>query len=302
MHIEKIINPLLSLVLAPLLFGIINRTKALFAGRTGQPLLQSYYDLWKLFRKGAVYSKTTSWVFRLGPIVGLSVVIAATALVPSGGLPAIIAFDGDVILFAYLFGLMRFFTVLTALDTGSSFEGMGASREVMFSALTEPAFLVGLAAISKQTHSLSLTGMLAVADTALWSHIGPVQLLVAFSVFIVFLAENSRMPVDDPNTHLELTMIHEVMVLDNSGADLGFITYAAAIKMWLLSTVLVGILVPHNGNAWIDISTAVAAVFILAVLVGVVESSMARLKLLHVPQILLIANALSILALILVLR
>jgi len=302
MHIEKIINPLLTLVLAPLLFGIINRTKALFAGRTGQPLLQSYYDLWKLFRKGAVYSKTTSWVFRLGPIVGLAVVISATALVPSGGLPAIIAFDGDVILFAYLFGLMRFFTVLTALDTGSSFEGMGASREVMFSALTEPAFLVGLAAISKQTHSLSLTGMLAGADTALWSHIGPVQLLVAFSVFIVFLAENSRMPVDDPNTHLELTMIHEVMVLDNSGADLGFITYAAAIKMWLLSTVLVGILVPHNGNAWIDISTAVAAVFILAVLVGVVESSMARLKLLHVPQLLLIANALSILALILVLR
>jgi formate hydrogenlyase subunit 4 len=302
MHIEKIINPLLMLVLAPLLFGIINRTKAVFAGRTGQPLLQSYYDIWKLFCKGAVYSKTTSWIFRLGPIVGFAVVVAAATLMPLGGLPAIVAFDGDFILFAYLFGLMRFFTVLTALDTGSSFEGMGASREVMFSALAEPAFLVGLAAISKQTHSLSLTGMLAGPDTALWSQIGPALLLVAFSVFIVFLAENSRMPVDDPNTHLELTMIHEVMVLDNSGPDLGFITYAATIKMWLLGTVLVGILVPHNGNVWIDISTAVGAIFMLAVLVGVVESSMARLKLLHVPQFLLIANALSILALILVLR
>jgi formate hydrogenlyase subunit 4 len=302
MHIEKIINLFLMLVLAPLLFGIINRTKAIFAGRTGQPLLQSYYDLWKLFSKGAVYSKTTSWVFRLGPIVGLAVVISAAALVPSGRLPAIVAFDGDFILFAYLFGLMRFFTVLTALDTGSSFEGMGASREVMFSALAEPAFLVGLAAISKQTHLLSLTGMLAGPDTALWGQIGPVLLLVAFSVFIVFLAENSRMPVDDPNTHLELTMIHEVMVLDNSGPDLGFITYAATIKMWLLGTVLVGILVPYNGNVWIDIGTAVGAIFMLAVLVGVVESSMARLKLLHVPQLLLIANALSILALILVLR
>jgi formate hydrogenlyase subunit 4 len=302
MHIEKIINPLLMMVLSPLLFGIIHKTKAIFTGRTGQPLLQSYYDLWKLFNKGAVYSKTTSWVFRLGPIVGLAVVVAAAALVPFGRLPAMVAFDGDFILFAYLFGLMRFFTVLTALDTGSSFEGMGASREVMFSALAEPAFLVGLAVISKQTHSLSLTGMFAGTDTALWSHLGPAQLLVACAVFIVFLAENSRMPVDDPNTHLELTMIHEVMVLDNSGPDLGFITYSAAIKMWLLGTVLVGILFPHNGNAWIDISTAVGAVFILAVLAGVVESSMARLKLLHVPQLLLIANALSILALILVLR
>ena len=302
MYIEKILNPLVVLVLAPLLFGIINKTKAVFAGRTGQPLLQSYYDLWKLFNKGAVYSQTSSWVFRLGPIVGLAVVFTAAALVPFGRLPAVIAFDGDVILFAYLFGLMRFFTVLSALDTGSAFEGMGASREVMFSALAEPAFLIGLAAISAQRHSLSLTGMFSGTGTVLGDPIGPVQLLVAFSIFIVFLAENSRMPIDDPNTHLELTMIHEVMVLDNSGPDFGFITYASALKMWLLGAMLVGILVPGNGNVWIDMSISIVAVFVLAVLVGVVESSMARLRLLHIPQLLLIANALSILALILVLR
>ncbi|MBN1435531.1 MAG: NADH-quinone oxidoreductase subunit H [Sedimentisphaerales bacterium] len=302
MHLERIINLLLVIVLSPLIFGIINRTKAIFAGRTGQPLLQSYYDLWKLFNKGAVYSQTTSWVFRLGPIVGLAVVFATATLVPLGRLPAVIAFDGDIILFAYLFGLMRFFTVISALDTGSAFEGMGASREVMFSALAEPAFLIGLAAISAQRHSLSLTGMFTGADTAFGAYILPVQLLVSFSIFIVFLAENSRIPVDDPNTHLELTMIHEVMVLDNSGPDFGFITYSSALKMWLLGAVLVGVLVPSNGNVWIDMSLSVVSIFVLAVLVGIVESSMARLKLLRVPQLLLIANALSILALILVLR
>jgi len=121
---------LFGLMFAPLLLGIINRTKALFAGRRGMPLFQLYYDVWKLLRKGAVYSRTTTWIFRAGPIVGLAAVVAAMALV---------AFPGDSILFAYLLGLMRFFTMIAALDTGSSFEGMGASREVQFSALIEPA-------------------------------------------------------------------------------------------------------------------------------------------------------------------
>ncbi len=130
---------LFGLMFAPLLLGIINRTKALFAGRRGMPLFQLYYDVWKLLRKGAVYSRTTTWIFRAGPIVGLAAVVAAMALVPFGKMPALVAFPGDLILFAYLLGLMRFFTMIAALDTGSSFEGMGASREVQFSALIEPA-------------------------------------------------------------------------------------------------------------------------------------------------------------------
>ena len=139
MRLAPLIPLLFGLMFAPLLLGIINRTKALFAGRRGMPLLQLYYDVWKLLRKGAVYSRATTWVFGAGPIVGLAAVVAAMALVPFGKMPALVAFPGDLILFAYLLGLMRFFTMIAALDTGSSFEGMGASREVQFSALIEPA-------------------------------------------------------------------------------------------------------------------------------------------------------------------
>ena len=138
------VHILLALALAPLLLGVINRTKAFFAGRNGQPLFQLYYDLAKLLRKGAVYSRTTSWVFRAGPIVGLAAVVLATAIVPLAGVGAPLAFAGDLVLFAYLLGLMRFFTVIAALDTGSAFEGMGASREVQFSALAEPVLFLSL--------------------------------------------------------------------------------------------------------------------------------------------------------------
>lgn len=140
----------LALVLSPLLLGVINRTKAVFAGRRGAPLLQPYYDLAKLLRKGAVYSRTTTWVFRFGPVVTLAGLIAVVGLVPLGGIKALAAFPGDLILFAYIMGLGRFFTVLAALDTGSAFEGMGASREVQFSALSEPALLLGLGTLAAQ--------------------------------------------------------------------------------------------------------------------------------------------------------
>ena len=208
MQTEAFMNFFLGLVFAPLLGGIINRTKAAFAGRTGQPLLQPYYDLYKNFRKGAVYSTTTSWLFRAGPIAGLASVIVALALVPVNGSTAPLAFTGDLILFAYALGLMRFFTVLAALDTGSSFEGMGASREVFFSALAEPALLLGLATVARRAGTLSLSELLAATSVT-----SPELVLVLAALGIVFLCENARIPFDDPNTHLELTMIHEVMVL-----------------------------------------------------------------------------------------
>jgi formate hydrogenlyase subunit 4 len=296
----KLANPILGIIIAPFLLGVINRTKAVFAGRTGQPLLQPYYDIWKLLRKGAVYSRTTSWIFRTGPVLGLAVTLTAALLIPFGGMPAAISFKGDLILFIYLFGLMRFFTVISAMDTGSSFEGMGASREVTFSALSEPALLIGLAAIAKCTGYISLTQMFSSVVPGLWLSSGPAIVLVGCALLIVFLAENCRIPVDDPNTHLELTMIHEVMVLDHGGPDLGFILYSAALKMWLLGQVLVGITVPvHTGNIWLDTSAAMGAMLMLAVLVGIIESSMARLRLLHVPQLLIGATTLSVLALVL---
>jgi formate hydrogenlyase subunit 4 len=303
MNAIPLINFFLALILAPLLLGVINRTKAIYAGRRGQPLLQVYFDLWKLVHKGAAYSQTTTWVFRAGPVIGLAAVLGALLLAPFAGASGILAFSGDILLLAYFLGVMRFFTVLAALDTGSSFEGMGASREVLFSALAEPAFLLGLAALARETGSFSLSGIFPAISTALWLQAGPVLALVAAALLIVFLAENARIPVDDPNTHLELTMIHEVMVLDHSGPDFAFILYGGALKMWVLGAFIINTVVPvRTGNPWLDIGPAVAGMFCLAVLVGVIESSMARLRLLRVPLLLVGATVLSALAFVLILR
>lgn len=299
MHIADCANLVLGTVLAPLLLGIITRTKAIFAGRAGQPLLQAYYDIYKNLCKGAVYSKTTSWIFRAGPPVGLASSLVALSMVPVNGFVAPLAFTGDVLLFAYVLGLMRFFTVLAALDTGSSFEGMGASREVFFSALAEPALLLGLATVARRAETLSLSQLLAAT-----SAVSPEFVLVIASLCIVFLCENARIPFDDPGTHLELTMIHEAMILDHSGPDFGIIQYSAALKAWVLGSLIVGMALPAAGDAlwWLNIAAALAGMIMLAVAVGIVESAMARLQLLRVPQLLVAAGALSAFAFILAIR
>lgn len=294
---QSLINFFLAVVFAPLLIGLINRTKAWFAGRRGQPLFQLYYDLAKLARKGAVYSRTTGWLFRAGPAVGLAAAIVAAALVPFGGAPGLIRFDGDLVLFAYCFGLMRFLTVLGALDTGSSFQGMGASREVTFSALAEPAMFLALAALVRRTESLSLSGIYAGIDVEVWRTSPALLLLVIGTLVVVLLAENSRIPVDDPNTHLELTMIHEVMVLDHGGADFGFILYGGAVKLWAMSALISGLIVPGHFGPWCGTLSGVLCMFVLAMVVGIIESVMARLRLLRVPQLLVGGAALSAVAL-----
>lgn len=293
----------LALVLAPLLPGVINRTKAVVAGRRGQPLLQLYFDLWKLARKGAVYSRTTTWVFRLAPSIGLAAVLGALLVVPFGAFPATLGFTGDVLLVAGLLALMRWATVLGALDTGSSFEGMGASREVQFAALAEPAWLLAFAVLACQTARTSLTGIASELSFGAFPTAGPALALVAAALVIVLLAENARIPVDDPNTHLELTMIHEVMVLDYSGPDLAFVLYGAALKLWVFASLVVAVVLPiHTGHVWIDLPAALGGVAALGVLIGLIESVMARLRLLVVPQLLVGASALAITALLLVLR
>ena len=291
------------LVLGPFLLGVINRTKAIFAGRRGVPLLQAYYDLGKLLRKGAVYSRTTTWVFRAAPVVGLASVVTALTLVPVSGTPAPLSFSGDLILFAYCLGLMRFFTVIAALDTGSAFEGMGASREVQFSALVEPALIMGLATLARATGSLSLTGIFSGMAGSTWLAAGPALVLVSVALFVVCLAENARIPVDDPNTHLELTMIHEVMVLDYSGPDLAMILYGASLKLWLLGALVVNVLLSFLGlSGAAALAGFAAGMILLAVVIGGVESVMARLSLLKVPQLLMGAGALCVLAFVLVVR
>jgi formate hydrogenlyase subunit 4 len=293
----------LLLLLPPLLLGVVNRVKALVAGRRGPPLLQPYLDIAKLLRKGAVYSRTTTWVFRAGPAVGLAAVATAGTLLPVAGEPAVAAFAGDFVLFAYLLALARFFTALAALDTGSSFEGMGAAREVSFASVAEPALFLVLVALARATGTLSLSGMLGPALAPAWRQSAPALLLAAIALFVVTLAENARIPVDDPNTHLELTMIHEVMVLDHSGPDLAFILYGASMKLFLFGALFTRLVVGFRfEQLWLAEAAFVAGLLAFAALVGLTESVMARLRLTRVPQMLVGASVLSVFALVLLLR
>ncbi len=288
-----VLHLLAALLLAPLFPGVINRVKARFAGRQGAPLFQLYFDLAKLLKKGAVFSTTSTWLFRAGSAGVLATSLAALVFVPAWGCPSLIHFQGDFILFAYLLGLGRFLTMLAALDTGSAFEGMGASREAFFSALAEPALLLGLAVLAGFSHSLSLQGIyLSIPGVPL-----PALLFLLVAFGIIFLAENARIPVDDPNTHLELTMIHEVMVLDHSGPDLALIEYAGALRLWATGLLVVGLLPIRTELPLLDLADAIFLLFAWAVVVGVVESSMARLRINRVPLLLGVAFVLSVLSL-----
>ena len=301
--VHAVIHVVLVVLLPPLLLGVVNKTKAAFAGRVGPPWLQAYYDLAKLLRKGSVFSRTTTWVFRAGPVVALVTALFAALIVPLGAHPAPIAFAGDFVLFAYLLGLGRFFTVAAALDTGSAFEGMGGAREATFSCLAEPALFFGLLVLARASGSLSLTEMLGVSVGATWAIAGAALVAVATSFFVVLLAENSRIPFDDPNTHLELTMVHEVMVLDHGGPLLGLILYGAAVKLFVFAALVVGIAAPLGGvDPWLAWPAFVASLLGLAVAIGVVESVMARLRLVQVPALLLAACLMSAFGVLLLVR
>jgi formate hydrogenlyase subunit 4 len=295
----------LALVLggAPLMPALAGRTVAFLTGRRGAPLLQPYRDLWKLLRKGAVYSRTTTWIFRLAPAGVLGAVLVAAGLLPLDGRAGLAGFAGDMLVFAGLMAFARLTLVLAALDTGSSFEGMGASRELGFSSFTEPALFLCLAALTLATGELSLGGMLGVPLARGWAEAPASLAMVGVSLFIVLLAEASRGPVDDPATHLELTMIHEVAILDHGGPDLGLLLYASALKFALFGALVAGVLLPRAGwpDAW-AVAVLVPALAGVAVLVGVMESIMARLRLVQVPQLLVGAAALATLGVILRVR
>ena len=287
----------LSLVLAPALTGLINRVKAFFAGRCGQPLLQPYHDIFKLLRKGVVYSNTVSWIFQAAPLVGICATLCAATIVPFAGTKAPLNFTGDMILFAYLLALGRFFTVLAAMDTASSFEGMGASRELQFSALAEPAFILGMAALAFIGREISLTDAFLMIDPERWLECPAPLILLTGALFVVALVESCRVPFDNPNTHLELTMVHEAMILDNSGPDLGIITYTACLKLWLLSSLAVMTLIPlRTGQFLYDLLAYLCGMLLAGLLIGAIESTMARFRFIKIPQALVGASALSLLA------
>jgi formate hydrogenlyase subunit 4 len=285
---------LLIVVVAPLLMlGLVGVVKARLVGRRGPPLLQPLHDIFKLLRKGAVYSTTTTGVFVAGPVLSLASAMVAGLLVPFGSYCAPLSFAGDMFLFAYLLGLGRFFTMAAALDTGSAFEGMGASREAAFSALAEPALFLCLMALCMPVGASSVSAAVLAAHSPGLAH--PVLLMTGCSLAVVLVVEAARIPVDDPNTHLELTMVHEAMVLDHSGPDLAFIQHGYAIKLFVLGALLVHFVVriPHG---WQGTVCLLAGEALVAVLIGVVESTMARLRLVRVPQFLIGASVIAAVA------
>ncbi|HEY5492785.1 MAG TPA: NADH-quinone oxidoreductase subunit H [Gemmatimonadaceae bacterium] len=279
------------LVLAPLLPGIINKVKAWVAGRRGPPVLQLYYDLARLWRKRVVMSVLASPAFIVGPAVAWVAVAVATLMVPLGPAGATLSFRGDVILMLYLLALARFATAWAAMETGSAFEGMGAAREVSYAVLAEAAMIAAMLTLSVQTGSVSLSTMLAPS-------VGTSAVLLAVGLFTVLLAENCRVPFDDPATHLELTMIHEVMVLDHSGPPLAVILHGASMKLLLFTVLLTQAVLPMGTFSPLVASLVlVAGVLAVTIGVGLVGSFLARFAFRRVPLLLTTSVLLCVFAL-----
>ena len=296
------------LLVMPFVFtGIINKVKALWEGRKGAGIMQPFFEFIKLLQKGEVISTTSTLIFRLAPAITLASVITAGMLAPlAGGLPLIGLNTADAgtvsfVIFAYLLGTGRFFSVIGAMDTGSSFEGLGASREASFGALVEPAFFIllgTLALINGSPSSLQTPPGSFISAPA-----GPVHfriiitVLTASALFIMLLTEGCRVPVDDPATHLELTMVHEVMALDNSGPGLAFLNYAAGMKMVIIASIIAAIILPSNAGTPAALAMWAGFEILAAVIVGTLESFTARLRMAHVFQFILVMSSLALIAL-----
>jgi formate hydrogenlyase subunit 4 len=291
--LEIILRLALWLLLAPLLPGIINKVKAWVAGRQGPPVLQLYFDLARLWKKSVVLSTLASPGFVAGPAVAWVALVGAALLVPLGPAGGALSFKGDVLLLVYLLAAARFCIAWAALETGSAFEGMGAAREVSYAVLTEAALITAILSLSVQTGSVVLNNMLAQSS-------GAGAVLLAAGLFSVLLAENCRVPFDDPNTHLELTMIHEVMVLDHSGPPLAVVLHGAAVKLLLFAVLLSEAVLPMGRLAPFAAAAAlVGAVAVVTVGVGLVESLLARFAFRRVPLLLTTAFLLCLFALLL---
>lgn len=293
--LQGIISVVGILFLAPMFAGLVNKLKAIFTGRIGAPILQPYYDLKRLLRKETINAGSSSFISVISPVINLVAVVIAAAMLPIGLAHPVISFDGDIILFAYVLGLARFFQILAAMDIGSSFEGMGAAREAAFAIFAEPiffftlgsiAFMSGLTSIYDIYHSIRLDNVTYIIFI----------IVCSTSAFILAVTECSRMPVDDPNTHLELTMIHEVMILDNSGVDLFLYQYSSYIKLFIYAILETSFFYPFGVKSYtVGIVIFVVVIAILSVTLAVVETVTSRFKMKNIPQYLLFATAIGIL-------
>jgi len=278
---------------SPLLVGVIRKVKARLQGRRGASIFQPYADIRKLLAKEVVVSENTSWIFHFTPYLLATTMLFSALIVPVLTTRAPLGFMGNIIALMYLFLLGTFFLALAGLDAGSAFGGMGSSREVAIAALAEPTVLIAIFGIALRAGTTSLDGIItrSVADPLLMLNAG--HLLAFFAFFIVALAENGRLPVDNPATHLELTMIHEAMILEYSGRLLALVEWAAGMKLFLFLTLLSNLFFPWGialTNTPITIFTAFVALAVKLLLFGaaiaLVETSVAKLRLFRVPELL----------------
>jgi formate hydrogenlyase subunit 4 len=281
-------------ILASLFFtGIIIRTKSITSGRKGPGIFQPLKDVIRLCKKGAVYSKTTSFIFQIAPTIYFASIIMAIMVIPLGEYRGIISFEGDFVFFAYVLGTGKFFSIISALDTGSSFEGMGASREALFSMFAEPAFFILMGSLAL------LTGHTSFHEIFSSLHFGSyisyiLGVLATFVLVMITMVENSRMPIDDPKTHLELTMVHEVMILDNSGFDLGLIMYATNLKFAMYGALIANLFM-GSFPLYFTIPIFFGMQILFAIAVGLLESFTARFRMNHNAQYILALSSVSLL-------
>ena len=274
--------------------GIIVRTKSIFSGRKGPGLFQPMKDIFRLLRKGSVFSETSSFIFQLAPTVYFATLIMAILFVPFGNQKGVVSFNGDFVFFAYTLALGMFFMIISSLDTGSSFEGMGASREALYSMLVEPAFFILMGSFSLLTGYTSFAGIFGALHFGSYISYG-IGILASFVFITIALIENSRMPVDDPKTHLELTMVHEVMILDNSGFDLGLILYGTNLKFAMYGAIIANFFLTPGYQWYYSVPIYILVQFVFAVVVGVTESFSARFRMNHNPQFILMFTSISLL-------
>ena len=296
--IESIMLWILAILLSPFYAAVILKVKAFFGGKKGPPLLIHYFTLIKLFKKGSVYSISTTFMFKMGPIVSLCAALMALLFLPIAGRSPVLSFNGDVIFTLYVLGLGRFFTIAAAMDTASPFEGMGAAREACFPIICEASMFMILILFFQLTGELSLAAYFTGSQPAgLWQAAGAPLLFIVMAFFIILLTENSRVPVDDPATHLELTMIHEVMVLDHSGPDFALIELGAFIKLFFYSTFVARLICPVEvANPVVNLGLFGAALLGVYAVTGVTESVMARFRMDRVSRFVLTSFALAFFA------
>jgi len=291
--IIKILNLILLVFMPFLMIGIIRKTKAFWGARKGASIFQPIYDFVKLMKKNSIFSTSTTKLFKIAPIISFTCIIFASLFVPMVGGNAIINIQGGLIIFAYVLGLSKFISLLASMETASSFEGMGSSREACFTTIIEPAFFIVIASVMALSKIYTFDSLNMILFSS--GNLGYLIMFFAIlSLFIMLVVEGARVPVDDPATHLELTMIHEVMILDNCSQELALISYSAAAKMFLISSLIATMITPLNLSLWASLGAFLGIIFIISIIIGTIESAIARLRISHVFEFVFIMSSFAL--------